>query len=189
MKLDLKTISGLFIGLIICFYYGYQNYNHYNIPKEILVDNSHDGHDHVEEDKKKEREDFAIRMQLAKQKADSDTTNAEFQLDVARALHIKNELKESLVYYKRYESITNLSADISSEIGGLYWKLQPGVSAVKYFVNAIKLDSLHVGSLFSMGIVSLTIDDKKVANSYFKKVIRIKPNSTIAKEAEKMLQN
>ena len=171
----------LFVGLVSGSFLVKENLYHYEKVEEVAHDDdedSHEGHDH---------EKILTESEQYVQTANLDTLNADLQLQAGRSLHIKGEFGDAFKFYKRYESLIELNANIASEMGTLLWKLKPGIDAVKYFSKALKQDSLHVNSLYGLGIVSMTIGEKHSAEKYFAKVVQVEPNGELAKVATELI--
>ena len=180
-QIRILTYALMCVGLAVGSYYTYYNVYHYEVKvveKEEDKDD-HEGHDH--DPIPTEAEQFVTAAEL-------DTNNAELQLRAGRSLHIQGDVRQALPFYERYERTNELSADVASEIGTLYWKLHKGLNAVKYFSKALRTDSNHVNSLYGLGIVSMTIGETPIAEKYFTKVIALEPEGELSENAKGLIE-
>ena len=177
--MDLKEVEKLkwitiIFGICIAFWLSYENLTHFEVE---LDEHGHPASEHDNE------------IVDLEEKAESDTTNAELQLQLARFYQRSGEYKKAVTYYGRVERHSEIDADLMSEIGMTIWAKRPSIKAVKYFTNALKIDSLNAGALLGLGIASSSVGEKEQAIKYFDLVIKNYKETDVAKTAIQWKEN
>ena len=75
------------------------------------------------------------------------------------------------------------------EHGRKYYNKKKFVEAERLFQRALDADPLYPLAYYMMGLIALKHDDTQSAKRHFKQVIKIDPNSEVAKKADKKLSS
>ena len=173
-KQTVLTYVLLSIALVLGGYLSYENLFHYEVKVEEHSEG--DGHDHGES------------VDDIMKKADLDSLNTDLQLYAARKLHVAEKYSDSYRFYKRYEQHSELSTDVVSEMGTLFWKNGRALDAVKYFARAVKEDSTHVNSNYGFGMILFQAKEFSTAKTYLNRVVRYGEGSELVQSANEMLK-
>ncbi|MBI3405499.1 MAG: tetratricopeptide repeat protein [Acidobacteria bacterium] len=95
---------------------------------------------------------------------------------------------EAIQYYTQALEVTPKNVDVRTDLGTAYWYSGFPEKAVAEYERSLALNSMHVNTLFNMGIVRLEgLKDAKGAVRYFEKVLSLNASPQQREKAQELL--
>ena len=127
-------------------------------------------------------------MDLEKE-VDANPANSDKLLKLAHALGDNGFYKDAIFRYDQYLEKFPNTADVIVDKGVCYFNLRDYKNAAVVMESALKLEPKHQIAHLNLGVVNMAAGNEDVAIEWWKKLLKIDPNSEIAKRAKDLINS
>lgn len=135
-----------------------------------------------------------VSLEKLREISDLETIVEKNPSNLPQLLKLANLLQDSGFYdkaidrYKAYVNKNSKNPDAWIDMGVCFYQLKDYKNALDAMKRGLKIKPNHQIGVFNVGIVELAKGNKKVADKWFRKTVKLNPNSELGKRAKELLK-